>query len=313
LFNGRWDYYRAALSAARAKRIKVQVIENLRPSGYYAEFGDALPHSMKVYNELVEKHWATENDSGIKRRIAREFFEKKRKGEAVLGPSFTIDQQTGKLPRAIDFKKKLIVLYNSSDYEFEAVGKEYNNPFFRDQSESIGHVAELVSNQPEFQLVIRMHPNLRGLTRSYLDPIYELDGKYPNVFVVKPEDVVDSYALMDHAFKVVTYVSTMGIEACYWGKPVVLLSKAIYTPADVAYIPDAVEAIPDLLFKELIPKPQGNAEKFAYFFRTGGIKAKYYSSDSQYHEHYFKERSLVSFPMPFKVYYKALKALRIRN
>jgi hypothetical protein len=312
LFNGRWDYYRAALSAARLKQIKIQVIENLRTGGYYEEFGDALPHNIQVKNELIESHWNAETDLELKKQVTKDFFTKKRIGIPVMGKVLTLDQKKGLLPPYIDPAKRLIVIYNSSDYEYEAVGKEYSNPFFPDQAASILHIAGLVAAKSDFQLIIRMHPNLKGLQRNFLKPLYELAEKYPNVFVIPPEDEVDSYALMDKAFKVITYVSFMGIEASYWGKSVILMGKSLYTHADVAYAPQSVEQIPSLLFEPLEPKPQINAEKYAYYYVSGGLKAKHYSSDSK-NIHYFKNRSLVSFSLPFKIYYKALKALGIRN
>lgn len=312
LFNGRWDYYRAALSAARAKNLQIQVIENLRAGGYYEEFGNALPHSIKIKNELIENHWNAEANLGAKQQMARDFFTRKRQGAAVMGKSFTRDQKRGHLPSFIDPAKKLVIIYNSSDYEYEAVGKEYSNPFFPDQSSSILFVAELISKRPDFQLVVRMHPNLKGLQRGFLMPIYNLAGKFPNVFVISPGDEVDSYALMDKAFKVITYVSFMGIESSYWGKPVILLGKSVYSDADVAYFPESVDQISDLLFKPLAPKPMINAEKYAYYYLCGGLKAEHYSSDSS-NRHYFKQKSLVLFSPLFKAYYKMLKALKIKN
>ena len=236
LFNGRWDYYRAALSAARAKKVRIQVIENLRPGGFYETFGDALPHNRKKKNELIDQHWNAEPDIGLKHKIAGDFFSSKRNGAAVLGKSYTQEQKRGHLPDYIDPAKKLIVIYNSSDFEYEAVGKEYSNPFFPDQASSILFVSSLVSKRADYQLVVRMHPNLKGLKRDFLKPIYHLTGRYPNVFVITPEDEVDSYALMDSAFKVITYVSFMGIEASYWGKPVIILNHSLYSDADIAVV-----------------------------------------------------------------------------
>ena len=311
LFNGRWDYYRAALSAARSQNLEIQVIENYRTGGYYQVFGNAFPHDSKIHNELINTHWNSEPDLALKQKLAHEFFLKKRKGVALIDKSFTSDQTQGHIPSYIDTTKKLIVIYNSSDIEFEAVGKEYYNPFFKDQASSILYVAELVSLKKDFQLVIRFHPNLKGLKRDYLEPIYDLKGKYSNVFVIPPEDQTDSYALMDQAYKVVTRVSTMGIEASYWGKPVILLGKSIYTPGDVTYLPQSVEQFPDLLFNDLEPKPKVNAEKYGYYYMTGGIKAEYFNSDSN--GYYFKQNNLGKFSKRFKLYYKILKLFKIKN
>lgn len=313
IFNGRWDHYRAALSAARAEKIEINVIENLREGGYYESFGDALPHNIKVRNRLIDDHWNSEPNYEVKRRMALEYFEKKRSGlPVIIDKSYTGMQIPGRLPNYLDPDKRLVVLYNSSDDEYAAVGKEYINPFFKDQTEGILHIVKLVSSLPDFQLVIRMHPNLTGLKRDYLDAIYSIQDKYPNVFVILPDEDVDSYTLMEKSEKTISFGSTTGLESAYWGKPVITLGKSFYFYADVAYVPKSVDEIMSLLKNPLEPKPRINSEKYGYYFLTGGSKAKYYKSDSKNHS-YFKEKRIDKLSSFFKFYYRVLKGLKIKN
>ncbi len=79
LFNGRWDYYRAALAAARSKNMVVEVFENFRKGGYLEIFGDHLPHNIKNKNRLIEEHWEKSDDEH-KYKIADDFFLKKKTG-----------------------------------------------------------------------------------------------------------------------------------------------------------------------------------------------------------------------------------------
>jgi hypothetical protein len=312
LFNGRWDYYRAAYAAASIENIKINVFELLRPGGFYEDYGASLPHNIKLRESQIQAHWEKENDYTKKEKIARDFYSRKRKGEAVLDKSYTTSQKVGKLPEYIDRNKKLIVLYNSSDDEFAAIGNEFSNPFFKDQMEGILYVADLISKNQNYQLIIRIHPNLTGLERDFVTPIYELDNKYLNVFIVKPDEDVDTYALMEAASKVITFGSTIGLEASYWGKPVLLLAKTYYYYTDVAYVPESKGNIVELLFDDLSPKNKLNAEKHAFYYLNGGTKAEYYSSDAT-GNHKFNGKSIDTFSLPFKVYYKALKLFRIKN
>lgn len=312
LFNGRWDWYRATMAAGKSVKIEIEVFEFYRSGGYYENFGDKLPHNIKNKWKLIEDHWKSNVNIEEKKRIAADFFTKKKSGAALIDKSYTSDQIKGKIPAAYDEKKKTFVLFNSSDDEFAAVGEEFDNPFFKDQLDGIIYLVEYFRNKQDAQLLIRMHPNLKGLVRDFLLPLYDLENKYSNVILIKPEEDVDSYELMNIADTVISFGSTAGLEAAYWGKPVVLLGKCFYFYIGIAYVPQSKEDIPALLEQDLSSLPRLNAEKFGYYFLTGGTKATYYENKTN-KEILFKGHSLNKLPFWFKIYYRFLKKMRIKN
>jgi hypothetical protein len=311
LFNGRWDYYRAALSAARKSNIEIDVFENYRKGGFLRKFGDNLPHSISKKTDLINECWDSEIDYEKKKKIADSYFHNKRKGKTTTVKNFTSYQTKGKLPVGYINGVKTFVLYNSSDDEIAAVGSEFDNPYFKDQTEGILFIADYFKNRPDIQLIIRMHPNLKGLRRSYLTPIYNLDSIYKNVHLVKPEEDVDSYQLLDVADTVITFGSSIGVEATFWEKPVILLGKSFFG-LDVAHVPDARDGITDLINDSLIPKDKLNARKIAYYLVEGGEKAIYYNNKIN-GDIFFKNTLLSYLPWWFKLYYKSLKKLGIHN
>lgn len=312
LFNGRWDLYRAALAAARLNKIEVEIFENYKAGGYHENFGENLPHN--IYNKirLIEEHWSKNSNQEEKLKIAEDFYAKKKNGEALLDKSYTKSQIKGKLPEGYNNSKKTYVLFNSSDDEFAAVGREFDNPFFTDQLEGILYLTDYFSDHPELQLIIRMHPNLKGLIKEYLIPLYAIENKHPNIILIKPEDDTDTYELMAIADTVISFGSTAGLESAYWGKPVILLGKCFYFYADVAYIPNSLTDIPQLLATDLQPIDSLNTKKFAYYFETGGSKSKYYLNEPN-GDIYFKDQLLNTLPFWFKIYYKTLKYFNIKN
>ena len=312
LFNGRWDYYRAALAASRAEKIVIEVFENYRPGGYTEHFGNHLPHNIQNKYRLIKEHWENADDPQERIRIAEEWFRKKREGKALNDKAYSKQQKRGKLPSGFDPEKKVFVLFNSSDDETAAVGREYDNPFFTDQLEGIMYLVDFFKDKAECQLFIRMHPNLKGLVKDYITPIYSLEGKFENIFLIRPEDDTDSYELMAVADTVVSFGSTAGLEASYWGTPVILLAKGFYYYSDVAYIPGSREEIPVLLESDLPAKEKEEALKFAYYFLKGGIKSEYYFSDNR-KRFFFKGVYLNSLPLFFKIYCKVLELLKIKN
>lgn len=318
LFNGRWDYYRAVFRAANELGIPCNVFENFRQGGYIELYGNAFPHIILNKQKKYDLYWSREDVSiKEKKEVAQEYFTKKRHGIVVTGKAFTRDQVRSCIPEEIDRDKKMLVLFNSSDDEFAAVaGDEYKNPLFADQVEGIQFVVDLVTiHLPEYNLVIRMHPNLKGVGFQYVQPIYDLKGKYRNVFVIEPDSKVDSYALMDAADKVITFGSSIGVEANYWRKPVILLGKPFYFYSDLAYVPkDRSEILALLGADSLEPKPIENSEKIGYYTMRGGVKAPHYHyTVSNGRTHYFKDVRLDRISFLRRVYYKIMKALKVKN
>ena len=140
-----------------------------------------------------------------------------------------------------------------------------------------------------------MHPNLSGVTHDFINTIRDLHQEYPNIYVVAPESSVDSYTLMEHAQKVISFGSTTGLEAASRNIPVILLGKGIYYYSNVAYIPENKDGIENLLISELEPKPLQNALKFGFYFLKGGKKTKYYFEDNLGKGIFFKGERIHSY------------------
>jgi hypothetical protein len=314
VFNGRWDYYRAAFRAAQSIQIPVLAIENFRTGGYKEYFPDSLPHNMDLKGRKMEECWQLAlTPENQKIALGETFFTRKRKGEVVVDKAYSKGYVKRLLPEGIDLNRKSIVLFNSSDDEFAAVGKDYRKTLFRNQVEGIDHLIELIGKKyHEFQLIIRMHPNLSGLEFSYVSDVLSCHKRYDNIFVVPPESKVDSYSLIELAWKVVTFGSTIGVEATFFGRPVILLAKTYYWKMNVAYVPDSLSEVEEYILQELQPKPRLNALKIGYYFLNGGTKAKYYNSNGR-KAFFFKEVDMMKIDLLSRIYFKFLKVLRIKN
>lgn len=280
-FNGRNSYQRAVLNISRRYGVECINKEIARSGGIVETFKNALPHHIETKNALIEEAWEKPDlDLKEKEEIGKSFFERKVKGIYTNDKVYTKDQQANKLPDNIDYTKKTFVLFTSSDDEFAAVGKDFVNPYFKDQNEGIAYVARLFSTKfPDWNLLIRMHPNLKGIEYDYASELRAMDKIGPNITVITPESPVDSYALLKVAEKVIVFGSTIGLEANYWGKTVLLLGKCFWYYRDVAYVPENKEQIEDLIKKDLPPKGKIDAIKFGYYFLKGGEKAKYFYND----------------------------------
>ena len=90
---------------------------------------------------------------------------------------------------------------------------------------------ELARAHPQTALIVRIHPDEVGwgstetLSGAIAEAFPELP---PNVRVVAPEESISSYALMDASDLVLTYTSTVGVEAAVRGIPVAVCGEAHY-------------------------------------------------------------------------------------
>ena len=267
---------------------------------------------------LVEQCWReSELPEAKKKEIGANFFHRQKTGESIIFPSFTKKMKKGEIPDYLVNGNKNIVLFNSSDDEFAALGEEYKNPFFKNQNEGLEYLTELFGKHlNNYNLIIRMHPNLAGVTHEFVNEIRELHRRYPNIYVETPESGTDTYALMEHAEKVISFGSTTGLEAAFKQIPVIMLGKGIYYFSNVAYIPDNKDEIKNFLVSDLKPKPLRNALKFGFYFLNGGQKTKYYFEGNEGKGIFFKGDRIHSYSflqrIKAKIIQKSFQLFRIR-
>ena len=111
-----------------------------------------------------------------------------------------------------------------------------------------------------------MHPNLQGVTYKYHTELYNLD----NIQVIRANEKINSYELIKKADLVITFGSSIGIEACYLKKPVIALGGSFFYHLDYAYKPRTIKELRQLLKSRemLSPKPQIEALKYGLYMKN---------------------------------------------
>ena len=85
-------------------------------------------------------------------------------------------------------------------------------------------------------LILRNHPHLQKkskLDRNKWDHPSFIPSS-SNVTIIKSSSTVDTYELIDASDLVVVHGSTVGIEAVFWGKPVIVVSDSFYDLIDAS-------------------------------------------------------------------------------
>lgn len=266
-YNGRFFDNRLFYDIANALGIKYTSLEVVGGNGEpfrKVRFEGGLPHSIMVNTKKINELWDNSPlPTEKKTEIATSFYERRRNGELVADIAvYTKAQKKGTLPDGFDPNQRNIAIFNSSEDEFAAVGGEWDDVLFPSQFEALDFV--LKNSSPDIHFYLRIHPHLKGIKyKAHMD-LYTL-SRYKNLTIIPPESEISTYSLMEACEKVITFGSTMGVEAVFWGKPSVLLRRALYENLDICYKPSCKEDIVLLLENKLAPKPISGALKYAYY------------------------------------------------
>ncbi len=271
-FNGRGYDTKTFYNLATKHHIHFFASENVggvRADSEYRmiKFEDTIPHDTKqTFKNCLDSWDKSTRTEEEKKKLGIGFYEKRRKGIRAGDYVYTGNQIKGKLPDSFNPEKKNIVVYCSSEDEFSSVSSEVDSYFlFSSQYNAIKYMAENI-NDDNYHFYVRIHPNMKGLDVEYHHNLYKLSA-YENITVIAPEDPISSYALMDIAYNVVLFGSTIGAESLFWGKSVVLLGDADYYYWGVCSIPQEQKDLIKMVKEpKLFPQAKDLAIKYGYYF-----------------------------------------------
>lgn len=296
VFNGRFAYTRAILDAANQKGIDCYVHERGSDPSKYSLFKNHTIHNISKFSENVQECWKKESDDFLKNNLANAFYHDRRKNLGGSWKSF-LDHQDGSMPDEWDDLKHNIVLFTSSEDEFACISEEWDNPYFPSQLSGIQFVVDVISRIQGYHLYIRVHPNTISMAKQYIDSLNNFT-RYMNVSVIEANSKISTYRLLDKCNKVITFGSTMSMEAVYWSRPSILLSKSLYFNLNGVYLPkDKLEITDFILKQDLEPKDRTDALKLGYFMKSFGVKYKYYQAIN-YKSGKFKDIDLNELRLP---------------
>jgi hypothetical protein len=266
LFNGRFAEVRPLLKLAEKYNIPFYTIES-GTINHFELYANSLPHSIVENTIQIHNYW--EKADPVKRKeVAELFYTNRRTGNEHLGLSFTKKQQRDLLPKDFDKSKNNIAIFNSSEDEFKVL-TEWQTDLYQDQNEAIFNLVEHFKNRIEYHFYLRIHPNLSAVENQQIRELKE--SKHTNLTVILPNDHVDSYGLVDACDKVITFGSTMGAEANYWGKPSILYGNSFYVNLNCTYVPKSFAELEALILDDnLASNDKLGSLKYGYYLSSYG-------------------------------------------
>jgi hypothetical protein len=276
IFNGRFTEFRPA----------IRVCEKLGINFYVHERGADITkfYLLKNFSGLelvdikkeIENYWQnsliSEED---KKNTAEKWFKARTIGKDQEWVSFVKDQKKGLLPKNFDENKKNIAMFNSTSDEFECV-LGWNRFIYKNDVEIVSKLTDAFKNNENYHFYLRVHPNLKNQNGSQIKELKMLnEAQIKNLTIIWPDEEIDSYSLLFNCDKVIVFSgSTIGVEACFWRKPVILLSFALYEDLNCCYVPKNNDHLIELVKSDLKAKDLIGALKYGFCEATKGIEFK---------------------------------------
>lgn len=220
VFNGRFLHERAVWDASKLKHIETMLFETTRNRYHVRKkgFHDRINNQIEMINFWDQSKLTLEEkiSSGSK------YFELLRsKSNPFLshgGSEFTTD-------------KPYFVYFSNSDDEAVGFWESWDEKL-GSQIQVVKKLQEFFDQQDEVSLVIRLHPNLQN--KSYAQRRdWNLIKETKNSKVISADSKTSSYDLLDNSRGVITFGSTIGLEAAFSKKPSLLLADSGYDELEV--------------------------------------------------------------------------------
>jgi hypothetical protein len=275
VYNGRFGTARAAFRACQQHGIECMIHEVGSTLQHYALYRNHLPHDVAHAERLAREAWAAAATDPVEReRLATEYYEDLARGVVQTWFSYTREQQAGLLPPNWDPSKINIAIYNSSEDEFAALSDEWRQPIYATQIDGLAAILDAFGRDDRYRLYLRVHPNLRGVRDDFMARLMRLSA--PNFTLIPADSTISSYALLRAARKVLTFGSSMGIEATFWRKASILAGVCLYRNLGATHNARTHEEVVGMLAADLPPMPRDGALMYGYYRKTFGVPFRYF-------------------------------------
>jgi hypothetical protein len=266
LCNGRQLHERSVVEFCKTNNITYSFFEIGGDGNQLARWilHASSPHDrVDFQNEIKEHYFNKQQDDGAE---TDNWFLRNRSHKSN---QFIDNQVTGKSLGQLD---PFVVFFTSSDDEVAAISEDWDSPW-GSQIEAAQSLIDSFKTRSGDKLIIRVHPNLLNKNK-YDQKLWTELQVNPNVTIVSASSDVDSYALLDESRGVLTFGSTIGVEAVFSGKPLGLLSHARYDEiVENTYLPTSnqlVKWLDDAFQGSLVKPSTTGAKMWAYYSLTGG-------------------------------------------
>lgn len=229
--NGRSPIEAGVLFAARENAIPTKVLERGANTNEWFIWETSCHYSPDWWRLLNDVSF---NDEIV--AIAKNYWEKRLKGyDTLSNRDWSKEFDSGKLPK--NLPNQFVTFFCTSEHESPALPEfECSHLGYPDQQAAV-HQLVKTCGRLGVNLVIKRHPNslsFDGIDRESRN--WDWVKNLPNVFYIGPKDRIDSYSLINKSKAVLTFRSSVGIEAVALGVPSRALGPAEWASTEQSRI-----------------------------------------------------------------------------
>lgn len=226
IYNGRFLHERAAWDACKLLGIDVFLFETTR-NRYHLRKNEGF-HDRKTNQIRMKELWISKSS------------ELSRSEMVEIGSRYFLDlesrknrfYQTSSLAPKAKLKSNYFVFYSNSDDEAIGFWDTWTEPFIG-QIELIEKLQLFFDERKNEHLFIRLHPNLSNKSLEERKRWRHLrDSDFTTL--IEPNNPTSSYELLKGSKGVISYGSTIGIEAAFHSIPSAILADCWYDELEVA-------------------------------------------------------------------------------
>ena len=279
VYNGRFAAMRAVLRACQKMSVDCFLHERGCDLNHYDLLKNHLPHDIGGIEKVIRGLWDTANPES-RESIGASWYQDRLARVERNWVSFTKEQQQGQLPEGFDGSGRNVSIFCSSDDEFVAIGDAWKNLLYPNQVEAIAAIAtSMLDASPDTNLFLRVHPNLKDVDNARKRSMMSLD--FPNLTVIPADAAVDTYALLKASDQVVTFGSSVGMEAVYWDRPSVLLGPCLYQNLGGPVRSQTHAETIELLCADFQPATdKTGALMYGHWFQSRGFRYKHFEASN---------------------------------
>jgi hypothetical protein len=216
--NGRPFHERTVVEYARMNAVTMKFYE-IGGDGMNQErwiLHENSPHDRVQHQNSIKNHFKN-SDQNLE--LVHEWFQRQYPGGKNI---FTQKFQSNIEVNSLD---NYFVYFSSSDDEISAISSDWDSAW-GNQLNSVVALIDFFVTRPDLKLVIRVHPNQKNKSQQDKKKWKALLSKANNILIYNFDSNIDSYQLLTNAKGVITYGSTIGVEAAYLKKPSALLANS---------------------------------------------------------------------------------------
>ena len=279
VFNGRFATTRGVMRACADAGVECLMHERGCDLRHFELYPNVFPHDRAFIDRTIRRLWEEAGPASDRATIGAQWFRNKVQGIEPWEVSFVAHQEPEQLPSPWRNGTRKVAIFTSSEDEFAAIGPEWQNPLYEHELAGVEAIVDSLRHvDHETHLYVRIHPNLRGLDNRQTQGLRALSA--PFLTVIPADSLVSSYSLLRNADTVLTFGSTIGIEAVYWGVPSILAGVSYYRGLDATYTPTTHEELMRQLRAPLAPLPVEPALMYGFYASTYGSPFRYFRAAS---------------------------------